>query len=196
MHLSEFKKINRHLLMCNQGKPKILFDNGNYQPKTGVFDMFEANTVCAAQDLRHCPCFISFPMISINFNDFETWLKHCQLDTDSKLQYLVIHELSSISFMGSEKTTPELIHVDGTTEKALDVMMIKMIKMNNIQMKYLHDLYPSTQSCLYILIGLKLSRHESRCATNCWNGWMCCQYTTSTRVRMILMPSRNISRKS
>ncbi|EGF83555.1 hypothetical protein BATDEDRAFT_22346 [Batrachochytrium dendrobatidis JAM81] len=76
------------------GKPKILFDNGNYQPKTGVFDMFEANT---------------------------TWLKHCQLDTDSKLQYLVIHELSSISFMGSEKTTPELIHVDGTTEKALDL---------------------------------------------------------------------------
>ncbi|OAJ37314.1 hypothetical protein BDEG_21349 [Batrachochytrium dendrobatidis JEL423] len=27
------------------GKPKILFDNGNYQPKTGVFDMFEANTL-------------------------------------------------------------------------------------------------------------------------------------------------------
>ncbi|OAJ37317.1 hypothetical protein BDEG_21352 [Batrachochytrium dendrobatidis JEL423] len=33
------------------GKPKILFDNGNYQPKTGVFDMFEANTVVYIQ--RH-----------------------------------------------------------------------------------------------------------------------------------------------
>ncbi|EGF77292.1 hypothetical protein BATDEDRAFT_27582 [Batrachochytrium dendrobatidis JAM81] len=118
------------------GKPKILFDNGNYQPKTGVFDMFEANT-------------------------------HCQLDTDSKLQYLVIHELSSISFMGSEKSTPELIHVDGTSEKALDLWIRSIeqelgrdIEQNKTIAKYNVDGYDdktntvsSTDAFFMVVIG-------------------------------------------
>jgi hypothetical protein len=125
---SEFKKIKRHLVICK--KPKIIFEEGNYQPKSNVFENLESNGITVPIEMRFYPYFIYF--------DFETWLKPVESTTNSKLKYIGTHELLSISFIGSEENDADFIPVEGTTELALDRMMTKM---NEIRKKYLQLLY-------------------------------------------------------
>ena len=61
---SEFKKIKRHLAICT--KPKIIFEEGNYQPKLNVFENLEWNGINVPKEMRFFPYFIYF--------DFETWI--------------------------------------------------------------------------------------------------------------------------
>jgi hypothetical protein len=126
---SEFKKIKRHLAICT--KPKIIFEDGNYQPKLNVFENLDLNGIKVPKETRFYPYFIYF--------DFETWLKPVESTTNSKLKYIGSHELLSISIIGSEEKDAEFIPVEGTTEQALDLMMTKM---NEIRKKYLQLLYP------------------------------------------------------
>jgi ribosomal protein L37AE/L43A len=55
---SEFKKIKRHHTICK--KPKIVFEDGNYQPKLNVFENLGLNAIHVPQEMRFYPYFIYF----------------------------------------------------------------------------------------------------------------------------------------
>ena len=146
---SEFKKIKRHLAICT--KPKIIFEEGNYQPKLNVFENLEWNGINVPKEMRFYPYFIYF--------DFETWLKPVESKTNSKLKYLGTHELLSISFIGSEENNAEFIPVEGTTEEALDKMMTKM---NEIRKKHLQLLYPKYSRFFGMISNLEDEKVKKR----------------------------------
>jgi hypothetical protein len=127
---SEFKKIKKHKHICSD-KPKIIFQDGNYEPKMNVFEKLELSGINVPIELRYYPYFIYY--------DFETWLKPSGQASNSKLKYIGTQELLSISLIGSEESKAEFIPVEQTTEQALD-QMIK--KMNELRQKYLRKLYP------------------------------------------------------
>jgi hypothetical protein len=50
--LSEYKKMKRHYLTCNKGRPKIVFEDGFYQPRKTIFEqMSESGIVVADKDI-------------------------------------------------------------------------------------------------------------------------------------------------
>ncbi len=59
--------MQRHSLTCNEGKPKIIFDEGVYNPVKNVFEEMEAIGIVVENNDRFYPYFI--------FYDFETWLQ-------------------------------------------------------------------------------------------------------------------------
>jgi hypothetical protein len=139
---SEFKKIKPHLNICK--KPKIVFEDGSYQPKLSVFENLELNGISVPRELRFYPYFIYF--------DFEAWLKPVESTGDSKLKYIGTHELLSISLIGSEESIAEFTPVESTPERALDVMMIRM---NEIRKKYLQCLYPKYSKFFGMITALE-----------------------------------------
>jgi hypothetical protein len=114
--LSEYKKLKSHALVCNNGKAKVIFEDGNYNPKPNIFEQLDAFGIQIPTELRFYPYFI--------FYDFETWLNKIN-STNGKLQYTGTHELLSISILGSEEESPVFIPVETTTEEALDIMIQK-----------------------------------------------------------------------
>lgn len=151
---SEFKKIKRHLVIC--AKPKIIFEEGKYQPKLNVFENLDLNGIKVPKEMRFYPYFIYF--------DFETWLKRIESTTNSKLKYIGTHELLSISFIGSEENGAEFIPVEGTTEQALD---IRMTKMNEIRKKYLQLLYPKYSQFFGLISNLEDEKIRKRYQKKC-----------------------------
>ncbi|EGF80776.1 hypothetical protein BATDEDRAFT_24655 [Batrachochytrium dendrobatidis JAM81] len=119
---NEFKKIKPHLNICK--KPKIVFEDGNYQPKPNVFENLEQNGIIVPRELRFYPYFIYF--------DFETWLKPVESTTNSKLKYIGTHELLSISLIGSEELQAEFIPVESTPKYLPQVLMKYNKKHGNV----------------------------------------------------------------
>ena len=115
--LSEYKKLKSHAVVCNNGTAKVIFEDGNYNPKPNIFEQLDAFGIQISTDLRFYPYFI--------FYDFETWLNRID-KTNGKLQYTGTHELLSISLTESEEESPIFIPVETTTEEALDFMIQKM----------------------------------------------------------------------
>ncbi|OAJ41901.1 hypothetical protein BDEG_25431 [Batrachochytrium dendrobatidis JEL423] len=146
---SEFKKIKPHLNICK--KPKIVFEDGNYQPKLSVFENLEQNGISVPRELRFYPYFIYF--------DFETWLKPVESTTNSKLKYIGTRELLSISLIGSEELQAEFIPVESTPVQALDLMMTKM---NDIRKKYLQFLYPKYSKFFGMITALEDEKVRKR----------------------------------
>ena len=58
--LSEYKKMKRHSLPCNKGRPKIVFEDGYYQPRKTIFEqMKDSGLVVVDKDICY-PYFIYF----------------------------------------------------------------------------------------------------------------------------------------
>ncbi|CAF3781358.1 unnamed protein product [Rotaria socialis] len=127
--LSEYKKLKSHAFVCNNGKAKVIFEDGNYNPKPNIFEQLDTFGIQIPTDLRFYPYFI--------FYDFETWLNKTN-STNGKLQYTGTHELLSISLIGSEEESPIFIPVEATTGEALDIMIRKM---EDIRAKYIKNIY-------------------------------------------------------
>ena len=145
--IEELRNMKRHLNTCDKNKPKIIFDDGIYQPKLNVFDQLELNGITVEKDLKYYPYFI--------FYDFETWMKPTDELPKTKLTYIGSQELLSISLMGSEDDEPIFIPVENDNPKeALDIMINKM---NEIRKKYLQQLHPK-----YSQIFKQISRLEDK----------------------------------
>jgi hypothetical protein len=129
--VSEAKKMARHMLTCNKGNQKIIFEEGNYSPKSSIFEKLEEHGILVEKELRFYPYYI--------FYDFETYLKPDECTSGSKLQFTGTYELLSISLKEIEEEKPVFIPVTTTTEEALDMMMNAI---NDIRKKYIQLLYP------------------------------------------------------
>ena len=56
--LSSYKKLKPHSLICNEGKPKIIFEEGSYQPKKTIFEQLDMVGIHVPKELRMYPFFI------------------------------------------------------------------------------------------------------------------------------------------
>jgi hypothetical protein len=146
--LSEYKKLKSHAVVCNKGKAKVIFEDGNYNPKPNIFEQLDAFGIQIPPGLRFYPYFI--------FYDFETYLNKVN-STNGKLQYTGTHELLSISLIGSEEESPIFIPVETTTEEALDIMIQRM---DHIRTKYIKKMY-QVYNPYFALIN-KLNEAKSR----------------------------------
>jgi G:T-mismatch repair DNA endonuclease (very short patch repair protein) len=119
--LSEYKKMKRHSLTCNKGRPKIVFEEGYYQPRKTIFEQMKDSGLLVADKDIYYPYFIYF--------SFESWLK------DSS------YELLSISLIGSEETHPVFIPVERNTEDTLNTMIGAMEEIRARYIKILFERY-------------------------------------------------------
>jgi hypothetical protein len=127
--VSEAKKMARHMLTCNKGNQKVIFEEGNSSPKPSIFEKLEEHDIFVERELRSYPYYI--------FYDFESYLKPKECTPSSKLKFTGTHELLSISLKGSEEEKPVFIPATTSSEEALDIMMNTM---NEIRQRYIQRL--------------------------------------------------------
>jgi hypothetical protein len=140
--ISEYKKLKQHQIVCTGGVPKIEFVGGIYEPKNTIFQQLDQEGIIVENDLRYYPFFI--------FYDFECWLDTSCTTMDSKLQFEGVHQLLSISILGSHDTTPKFIPVETTPLEAIKQMLKEM---ESIRLRYIQQLHPK-----YTIYYKKISR--------------------------------------